>query len=248
MNPLSRRTADKTQMMRPSYWLLAFVIVLSVELFGVWSNNEVLQFIFKPLLMPLLAAYFNSAVWQQKDGLRKWVLFALFFSWVGDVLLMFQQERSLFFLLGLSAFLIAHLFYIIFFHRIRAREKVKGNLWLLLIVAVYYIALISLLSSSLGEMKLPVRVYGIVISFMFLLAMHTLFIQNKTAGRWMIVGALLFILSDSALALNKFYRPFEAAGVVVMLTYGLGQLFIIEGAGRYINSLVRDNFAQGKNL
>jgi uncharacterized membrane protein YhhN len=69
-----------------------------------------------------------------------------------------------------------------------------------------------------------------------MLAMHMLFIKNKPAGKWMMLGALLFVISDSILAINKFYQPFEAAGVLIMLTYGLAQFFIVEGAGRYIRS------------
>jgi YhhN family len=42
------------------------------------------------------------------------------------------------------------------------------------------------------------------------------------------------VLSDSILAINKFYRSFELAGIVIMLTYGLAQLFITEGAISYI--------------
>jgi uncharacterized membrane protein YhhN len=101
---------------------------------------------------------------------------------------------------------------------------------------IYYAALLLLLFPHLGSMKIPVIVYGIVISLMFMLAMHMLFIKNKSAGRWMMSGALLFVLSDSLLAINKFYQPFELAGAVVILTYGLAQLFIIEGAGSYIRS------------
>jgi uncharacterized membrane protein YhhN len=100
--------------------------------------------------------------------------------------------------------------------------------------------LIILLSPYLGDMKLPVRIYGIVISFMFMLAMHMLFIKNKTAGRFMMTGALLFVISDSVLAINKFYQPFEAAGMVIMLTYGLAQLFIVEGSIRYMTSVDKE--------
>ena len=52
----------------------------------------------------------------------------------------------------------------------------------------------------------------------------------------MMTGALLFVISDSSLAINKFYIPFEYAGIIIMLTYALAQLFIIEGASRYIRS------------
>ena len=113
---------------------------------------------------------------------------------------------------------------------------VKSRWYLLLIVAVYYAVVITILSPYLDEMKLPVRIYAIVISFMFLLAMHMLYIKNRAIGLWMMAGALLFVVSDSLLAFNKFYQPFEMAGFYVMSTYGLAQLFLTEGAIRYISS------------
>ena len=155
----------------------------------------------------------------KKNDLKKWIIIALLFSWLGDVLLMLQGDNSIFFLLGLSAFLLAHVFYILFFHFVRVRENVKSRWYLLLIVVIYYALLISILSPWLGEMKLPVRIYGIVISFMFMLAMHMLFIKNNRAGLLMMAGALLFVISDSVLAINKFYHPFEMADVVHLIHF-----------------------------
>ena len=220
--------------MKKSYWIITYSVVLAVHLAGIYLNNETLQVFSKPLLVILLIIYFllQTRIWN--DALKKWILAALFFSWVGDVLLMFQGEDQLFFLLGLSSFLIAHIFYIVFFHNIRLRENIKSSWLLLFIVVVYYAVLITMLSPYLGAMKLPVRVYGIFISFMFLLAMHMLFIKNKPAGLLMMIGALFFVVSDSILAINKFYQSFESAGITIMLTYGLAQLFITEGAIRYI--------------
>jgi uncharacterized membrane protein YhhN len=191
-------------------------------------------------LLIILGVYFLFETNKFISAQKKWILLALFFSWTGDVLLIFQENKSIFFLLGLSAFLIAHIFYIFFFHSIRVIENIKSNLWLLVVVVIYYAVLITLLSPHLGDMKLPVRIYGIVISFMFMLAMHMLYIKNKVTGRWMMIGALLFVLSDSTLAINKFYQSFEAAGILIMLTYGLAQLFIIEGAIRYITSKYKE--------
>jgi uncharacterized membrane protein YhhN len=149
---------------------------------------------------------------------------------------MFQSDSEFFFLLGLCAFLVAHVFYIIFFHRVRISESVKGRWWLLLIVGIYYAVLIIMLSPYLADLKLPVRFYGIIISFMLLLALHMSFIKNKNAGWLMAGGALLFVISDSILAIDKFYYSFELGGLVVMLAYGLAQLFIVEGAIQYIRS------------
>jgi uncharacterized membrane protein YhhN len=226
--------------MKKSFGIILFAIILAAELTGIQIGSKTMQFVFKPLLLIVLAIYFLSQTNKIESGLKKWILAALFFSWVGDVVLLFQESKSIFFLLGLSSFLIAHAFYIFFFHNIRVIENIKSNLWLLVIVVIYYAVLITLLSPHLGDMKLPVRIYGIVISFMFMLAMHMLFIKNKIAGRWMMIGALLFVLSDSLLAINKFYQPFEAAGIIIMLTYGLAQLFIIEGAIRYITSKYKE--------
>jgi uncharacterized membrane protein YhhN len=115
-------------------------------------------------------------------------------------------------------------------------EKIKMKTGLILVVVVYYSGLIYLLFNDLHEMKIPVLAYGIVISVMFLLALHMLFIKNKEAGKLMMLGALLFIASDSILAVNKFYEPFEYAGIAIMLTYGVAQLLITLGAVRYITS------------
>jgi uncharacterized membrane protein YhhN len=222
--------------MKKSIWLILFAIDAITELIAIQLNNETIQLIAKPLLIPLLGAYFISQTISIKSPLKKWILIALLFSWAGDVVLMFQEKSSVYFMLGLVAFLFAHIFYIFFFHNIRVIENMKSKAWLLLIVVIYYAGLVTFLSPYLGDMKLPVRIYGIVISFMFLLAMHMLFIKNKNAGWWMMIGALLFVVSDSVLAINKFYRSFEMAGIIIMLTYVLAQFFIIEGAKRYIIS------------
>ena len=221
--------------MKKQTWIICFIGILAVNLAGIVFNVQLLEYVIKPMIVIWLMLYFLSQTINVNSGLKNWILAALFFSWTGDVLLMFQQNNLLFFLLGLSAFLIAHIFYIIFFNRVRVNEKVSGNIWLLLVVAIYYGALISLLYPHLGGMKLPVLVYGIIISCMFMLAMHMLFIKNKLAGKWMMIGALLFVISDSLLAVNKFYQPFAPAGVVIMLSYGLAQLFIVEGAIQYIS-------------
>lgn len=220
--------------MKRKHWIFIFAVILIGDLIGIQLKNELMQFIFKPLIIPVVIGFFISSISNSNKGINKWIILALIFSWFGDVLLMFQEKNAFYFLAGLSSFLLAHVFYIIYFHQLRVLEHVKSSPWLLVFVVVYYAALISFLSPFLGAMKLPVRIYGIVISFMFMLAMHMLFIKNKLAGRWMMGGALLFVISDSLLAINKFYQSFEFAGVLIILTYSLAQLFIVHGAIKYI--------------
>ncbi len=221
--------------MKQNTWIFPFLLTLAVHIAGEYLPFTYVSYITKPLLMIILVNGFISATHGIVSALKKWVIMALCFSWLGDVLLMFQSKDALFFLLGLSAFLLAHIFYILFFHGVKQNEKIGSRWWLLLPVVVYYATLIGLLYPYLADMKIPVPVYGIVISFMLLLALHMLFIKNKTAGKWMASGAVLFIISDSVLAINKFYQPFESAGLIIMLTYGLAQLFIVKGATDYLS-------------
>jgi len=213
-----------------------FTLVLLIDLAAIYLNYESLRFFTKPLLVPLLAIYLLLETNTTNSSLKAWIFLALLFSWVGDILLLFEGSGSNFFLFGLSAFLVAQVFYIVFFHNIRMREYIRGNALLLLLVIVYYSILISVLSPYLGNMKLPVRIYGVVLSFMVMLAMHTVLGKNKKAAVWMTTGAILFVVSDSLLAFNKFFSAFNYSGLIIMVTYGLAQLFITEGAVRYINS------------
>ena len=222
--------------MKKKYSILLFAAILIADLVAVHQQYKMAEYFFKPLIIIWLLAYFILQLRTVQSSLKKWIIAALFFSWIGDVLLLLKDDNSLFFLLGLSSFLVAHIFYILFFHFIKGKENVKSRWYFVLIVGLYYVIIKNLLSPYLGDMKLPVSIYAVFISFMFMLSLHVLLIKNKIAGWLMMTGALLFIISDSLLAINKFYHPFEMAGVFVMISYGSAQLFIAEGAIRYISS------------
>jgi uncharacterized membrane protein YhhN len=226
--------------MKKLYGLIFFSTILVADLFAVHFSYKIAEYIFKPLIVICLLAYFLLQTRTINSNLKKWIVAALLFSWLGDVLLMLQGDDSLFFLLGLSAFLMAHVFYILFFHFIRVKENITSRWYLLLTVVIYYTGLMAVLSPGLGDMKLPVRIYGVVISFMLLLALHMIPVKNRKAGLWLMSGAVLFVISDSVLAIDKFYRSLELGGIVVMLTYGMAQFFITEGAIRYISSVYKE--------
>lgn len=221
-----------------AFFLLVFALFFVLDLAAVWMGHEAMRVFSKPVLMPALAGYV-FVVTRASSSFQRLLLMALFFAWAGDILLMFQEDNdSTFFLLGLSAFLIAHIYYIGLFHRIRTKENVRDRWWWLPLIAAYYAVLIAMLYPHLGGMKIPVLIYGLVISFMLLQAMHMLYVKKiRTAGQFMAMGAALFILSDSILAINKFYSPFAEAGMAIMFTYGLAQVLIVTGAVRYIQSV-----------
>lgn len=221
--------------MRKQVIISLFFLALAVNIIAAESGNQVLQYFSKPLLMPLLMIWFLSDTIPGAT-LKKWILFALFFSWAGDVLLMFQDRLSDFFLFGLSAFLLAHVFYIVFFHSIRVREGIRGQPLLLAPVVLYYAGLMIWLTPWLGEMRMPVRIYGLIISFMLMLALHMIYTRNRKAAKPLITGAVLFVLSDTLLAVDKFYQHFTGAGILIMVTYGLAQYLLVTGAIKYINA------------
>jgi uncharacterized membrane protein YhhN len=175
-------------------------------------------FFIKPLLLiPLMIAAFRSLVFFNK----KWLFYALTFSWLGDILLLFVIRDSLFFILGLVSFLIAHIFYIfLFFKELkRAGGKFHVKQPALTILALYIIAFYALLGPRLGDMQIPVIVYALVISFMLYLAYLLYPFWAKPSSFLIFTGALSFVLSDSLLAINKFYTPFPNAGFFIMATY-----------------------------
>ena len=222
--------------MNRRFWIILYFLVLAADLIAVYNGNETVRYITKPLLMPLLIVFFIFQTTGFASSLKKWIELALLFSWAGDVLLMFESMNGNFFIFGLVAFLIAHIFYILFYENVIRKESFRKNYWWFLPVIIYYVSLIYILSPHLGDMKLPVRIYGIVISYMLIQALQTGRIKDLGAATLMIGGAVLFITSDSILAINKFYESFEYAGIAIMLTYGIAQLLIVLGAVRYISS------------
>lgn len=206
------------------FWLIAAAEIVSIS-FGI----SLLQYITKPLLMPVLFwLLLNSD--SPLPG-NKLVLAALAFSWAGDILLMFENGKPLFFIGGLVCFLTTHILYIIYFLNTRpaATSMLKRQPWWMIMVAAYAVLLVWFLYPHLKEMKLPVMVYATVISVMLLAAIHVYPRLSKIAGMLFISGAVFFVCSDSLLAINKFYQPFMLAGQLIMFTYCLAQFLIVWG-------------------
>jgi uncharacterized membrane protein YhhN len=78
-------------------------------------------------------------------------------------------------------------------------------------------------------MKIPVTIYAIVIIGMLLAAFNRKDFVNSVSYYFTLFGAFLFVISDSCIAVNLFYQPFESARMVIMITYILAQLIIIKG-------------------
>lgn len=214
-----------------------FGIIVAADLTGIAAGISLVHFIAKSLLIPILIVLLFVS--KNTVANKNLLLTGLVFSWFGDLLLLFENKHGLFFIFGLASFLTTHVLYIIYFLKIRSTHSsllVKRPLLLLIIVG-YGISLVWFLYPHLGDLKIPVIVYAIVICIMLLCSLHIYLKVNSNANWCYIQGAVFFVLSDSLLAINKFYQPFAYAGVLIMLTYCAAQYFIVNG---YIKQLPYD--------
>lgn len=179
---------------------------------------ESIRLFSKPLLIPTLILFY----WNKNQNVDRGILFALAFCFLGDILLL--NTSTLFFLLGLGSFLVAQ---IIFTLKMGERIiRIRKDLLIAGLPFVLYAAgLFVLLSPKLGILAPAVLVYAFAICCFGILSL-TYWLQNPTKGQLILGGALLFIISDSMLALNQFYYPSEFFDPGVMLTYLVAQLFI----------------------
>ncbi|TDP00355.1 lysoplasmalogenase [Flavobacterium sp. 245] len=204
----------------------AFSIVYLLILFLGYEN---LDLFLKPLLIPLLSF---GIYFYRNFPTKNILLLALLFSWVGDVILLFTDLGEIYFILGLVSFLISHITYCVLFNK-QNKGEIKRNLVLFgigsVFIALYLIGMLSVLLPSLGDLKIPVMVYATVISIMLLFAYNGYLIWAKPGNLYVFSGAIVFVISDSILAVNKFYTPVEKSSFFIMLTYLVAQYLIVIG-------------------
>ncbi len=212
-------------------WLGFFLIVSATELVSVTFDFQLLHTISKPLLLPALMGYFLSSVTTRNF----YFLSALIFCWAGDVLLMFQGAE-IFFILGLVAFLIGHLFYMISYQKLRHTDiqgsgllntqKMRYSLPIILAGT----GLVTILFPHLGGLKIPVMIYALVLTLMVLQALFRYGFTSQKSFALVFVGAVFFMVSDSVLAINKFMHALPMASLAIMITYIVAQYLIVQGA------------------
>ncbi|WP_148707317.1 lysoplasmalogenase [Chitinophaga skermanii] len=223
--------------MQKQLWSLLYFLLLLADLLAVAFDLPVeIRYITKPGLMIVLAIYYWMQVGHSAYRSRNLVFAALIFSWWGDVLLLLEDKTGLYFMLGLASFLLAHVMYIFFFAKSRLPKSFIGhnNLLWVAIVLLYAGALVAFLLPHLGDMTIPVMIYALTIATMLAMSIFSYAHIKEGFSAFFIVGASLFVISDSLLAINKFYQAFPGGGVLVMLTYGLAQWCIVEGATKYL--------------
>ena len=214
------------------HWWTIYALVLLADTLCLVFNNDKGHFWFKILLMPILFVGLINAKKQFDEKNWRIILAGLILAWAGDVLLLFAATQELFFIIGLVCFLITHAAYIRYFYCYNGGK----TMWLLkhpvitLLVVFYSLLLYGFLLPSLGNLKIPVGFYTAVISLMLLQALASQKFLPPQVYQSFVVGALVFVISDSLLAWSKFHARFTGDGALIMLTYGIAQGLIGWGA------------------
>ena len=217
---------------------LGFLVVASATccIASHYLERQRLLWITKPLTMLFVIALAVRPSMSTSDAYQGLLLMGLLFSLAGDVFLMLPSDR---FIAGLGSFFIGHICYVAAFGidvgatTAFTRDPAVFLFFLTLGAAVY-----AYLWPSLGDMKIPVALYVVAIAVM----------AWQATARWLdvgpagepgtllaCIGAALFVVSDSVLAVNRFRRPFASAQAVVLGTYFLAQYLIALSVGSSVH-------------
>lgn len=207
--------------------ILFFVIVLFEIITGSKETLQIAHYVAKPAIVISLIFLFIKTSDGISKSIKRITLLALIFSLLGDIFLMFVEHSPHFFTVGLVAFLLAHIMYILVF--LKHKNKQKSMVVFVVLLLVYASGLFYLLKDGLGAMLVPVVIYMIVILSMATSAFLRKGMVNNLSYNLVFVGAIFFMISDSILALNKFYQPLPFSNISIMLTYALAQLLIVLG-------------------
>lgn len=215
-----------------SQFSFAFAIVFFVELIAVINDLRELQYFTKPLITFSLMFFIRYIV-KRRGRFANKVIKGLFFSLIGDVLLMFTHIHEFYFLGGLVAFSIAHLFYMAAFYIDSSSAiKIDRKRYILptfMVFGFFCLSYYYLLQPYLGQMRIPVLVYSFIITLMGITAALRYGRTNLKSFNWVLMGAIFFIISDAILAYNKFVERLEIGELLVMATYMVAQYLIAMG-------------------
>ncbi|NPA35729.1 MAG: lysoplasmalogenase [Chlorobi bacterium] len=198
------------------YAVIVFIFSVVLYSYAEQTQNYFLEAVVKPVPVLWLIIHIRPV-----GVYRKYIMAGLVFSLLGDVALLHFIDK---FIPGLVFFLIAHVFYILAFLN-RNNKVVVKNMVFFGVVASF---LIAFLYPHLGDMKFPVVIYVLVITLMTWRAFEQK--NYNTNAVYASAGALLFMMSDFNLAVNKFVNPYQSATVVTIVLYWAAQFLIAKSA------------------
>jgi len=190
---------------------------------AIWSDAKGRQRLFrlaKPLTTVLIIAVAVIAAAPVPAAYKTLILAGLGFSLLGDIALLFPEK---WFTAGLGAFLIAQVFYVLAF---KPGPGHRASTGLFLPFIFYGLLMFFILAPGLGKFKFPVFVYIAAITIMAGFAAGRFVDLGGTRPLLAFAGAILFLVSDSVLAFDRFARKIGPAQIIILGTYFPAQLLI----------------------
>jgi alkenylglycerophosphocholine hydrolase len=215
----------------PYYPIIIVMVFAVLDWIAAEKKWKPLEYVAKPATVLALLLWIGVSA--GFGGSMLWFTVGLIFCLLGDVLLMLPPGLFIF---GLLAFLVGQVCFVVGFNT----SAPFINLWgvfLIIILGIYVGWLYPRVTSSLIEkgragLKIPILIYTVVISAMVYSAMMT-----WTRPGWIItaalagsIGAVLFYISDSILAWDRFVNPIPHARLRTMVFYHLGLIGIVLAA------------------
>jgi len=216
--------------------------LVAVFMCSVLFDQILVHYVLKPLFMVTLMIFQRQQLKGNFGFFSKTIQFGLFFSWIGDIALMIDERYPILFVVGLGAFLIAHVGYALGFIRSITDSgkalKVGQSILMALPFALFTGFFVFYIKDGIpADLFFPVLAYTVVISFMGMTSALRQGHVDQSSFNWILVGAILFILSDCVIAVNKFYYDFDYDAVLNMTLYLTGQFMITVGSVKYSNSV-----------
>lgn len=215
-------------------WVLLYVLLALVYLWADASGIQSLVYTTKPALVSILLVYFVVSVRRNFNPFSLTIITGLIFAIAGDTFLLL--EGDLYFMLGLGSFLLTHIFYARAFLNAAPRSLAHFFSFRKIAFFCFFLLLLSLmlyLWPDLGALRWPVLVYGTAITMMGFTAFNLRGAVSRNIFLLLFTGALLFIFSDSMIAIDKFKSsqlnlPFPR--LLIMVPYILAQYMIVAGS------------------
>lgn len=229
-------------MKRTNYLLFIFFALCLANLFFEFIQSTTGIFCTKPLLMTVLSCWFYLTNKEYFTAFHKYLLAGFIFSMFGDTLLMFvenEPRRPHFFIYGLGSFLITHICYLIAFLKFPSQEKgliQKRPFWIIPFIVLFFCNIYTLWSGIPSPMKIPVIVYSIAIILMAISAFNLKGKTTPSVFQWIFIGAILFVISDSLIGINKFRGDdfqIPLVRIFIMLFYLSGQFLMAKGGSNW---------------
>ena len=211
------------------YRLPVLIIVAVISLVFVYlvpPENYIIKSFFRVVAMGVILYYAFLQVPSKLKAIHILILIGLSFSIIGDSIYYWPMFG---FLIAPAAILDGYIFYCIGFF-----TQIKFSLLRLLTIipiAIFGYAIVPIIFKSLDDNGKVLLIFAIIIYILFIAIMC--WAAFMTGNRWVMIAALLFVISDTVRVLNKHIFSVDYLDLLIILSYYGAQFLIAHSVGTF---------------